>query len=349
MITRYVAGRELRLVRNPYFHEWSAAAQPSGYPDRITIPLGLSPAQADTAIAGGHVDFDPNLGRLPGRDARDLLISRRVQVQIHPALVTGFLFLNTKAPPFTQVGVRRALNLAYDRSAAVEGWGERSSRSPPASFSRRRFRDTADIAPTPAIPATTDAERNRSRPGEAARRRVGHPGYARRRLERQPVAPGCHRGEQARGDGPSQTGLPRLAAPAPREHLFHLHRRLPQPARVIDGGFGADYASANDFIGKFTCGKFVARDGLDTRTPRVLQRRFDRQVESAASLQATQPAAADRLWSRLDRKLTDLAILVPTVTPNTVDIVSRRSTTTSTTRSGERSRPAQYSMSSART
>jgi ABC-type oligopeptide transport system substrate-binding subunit len=96
-------------------------------------------------------------------------------------------------------------------------------------------------------------------------------------------------------------------------------------AQVIDGGFGADYASASDFIGKFTCGKFVARHGLDTTdASEFCSERFDRQVESAASLQATQPAAADALWRNLDRKLTDLAIIVPTVTPNAVDVVSRR-------------------------
>jgi len=32
MITRYVPGRELLLVRNPRFREWSAAAQPTGNP-----------------------------------------------------------------------------------------------------------------------------------------------------------------------------------------------------------------------------------------------------------------------------------------------------------------------------
>ena len=95
-------------------------------------------------------------------------------------------------------------------------------------------------------------------------------------------------------------------------------------AQVVDGGFSADYASAGDFIGKFTCGKFVARDGLDTTDDsEFCNVRFDRQVESAASLQATRPTAADRLWSRLDQKLTDLAIIVPTVTPNAVDLVSR--------------------------
>ena len=176
MITRYVAGHVLRLARNPYFHEWSAAAQPSGYPDRMVIPLGLSPAHADTAIASGHVDFDPTLGRLPGRDARDLLVNRRIQVHSHPALVTGFMFLNTNAPPFNQVGVRRALNLAYDRGAAVDGWGERSPRSPPASCSRPGSRDTVDIAPTPAIAATRDAWREPTSRGRNASSWLRAPG-----------------------------------------------------------------------------------------------------------------------------------------------------------------------------
>ena len=37
VIARYVPGRELRLIRNPRFREWSAAAQPAGYPDRIVL------------------------------------------------------------------------------------------------------------------------------------------------------------------------------------------------------------------------------------------------------------------------------------------------------------------------
>ena len=325
MITRYVAGRELRLVRNPYFHEWSAAAQPSGYPDRITIPLGLSPAQADTAIDGGHVDFDPNLGRLPGRNARDLLVNSRVQVHVHPALVTSFLFLNTNAPPFTQVGVRRALNLAYDRSAAVDGWGGTLAARP-----------TCQLLP-PAIPGYRRHCPDTSHPSDDGRWK----GTDLARAKRLVAASGTRGMRVVVWDvNPSPSGSieeSRLAVTALRKLGYRASLRLlPEStyftyigdsrnrAQVIDGGFSADYASANDFIGKFTCGKFVARHGLDTTdASEFCNARFDRQVDSAASLQATQPATADRLWSRLDRKLTDLAILVPTVTPNAVDVVSR--------------------------
>jgi ABC-type transport system substrate-binding protein/DNA-binding SARP family transcriptional activator/DNA-binding beta-propeller fold protein YncE len=324
LITRYLPGRELRLIRNPYFHEWSAAAQPAGFPDRITIPLGLSPAQAESAIAGGHVDFDPNLGQLPGRQARDLLVDRRVQVEIHPSLGTGFMFLNTKAPPFTQVGVRRALNLAYDRSAAVEGWGGTLAAKP-----------TCQLLP-PAIPGYRRYCPDTSHPGVDG----GWRGTNLARAKRLVAASGT-RGMRvvvwnSNPSPPGSVAETRLAVTALRRLGYRASlRRLPgstyfsytgdsrNRAQVIDGGFGADFASASDFIGKFACGEFVARDGLDTTDDsEFCSTQFDRQVEDAASLQTTQPAAADRLWNGLDRKLTDLAVLVPTVTPNEVDVVS---------------------------
>ena len=42
----------------------------------------------------------------------------------------------------------------------------------------------------------------------------------------------------------------------------------------------------------------------------------------ADSLQTTNPPAADTSWARLDRELTNLAIWLPTVTPNEIDLLS---------------------------
>src|SRR5262249_27943951 len=41
-ITSYQRSREVKLVRNPYFHEWSAAAQPDGYANEIVWKIGAS-------------------------------------------------------------------------------------------------------------------------------------------------------------------------------------------------------------------------------------------------------------------------------------------------------------------
>ena len=42
MITRYIPGRQILFSRNPYFREWSPAAQPKGSPDRIVWAFGPS-------------------------------------------------------------------------------------------------------------------------------------------------------------------------------------------------------------------------------------------------------------------------------------------------------------------
>jgi hypothetical protein len=67
-------------------------------------------------------------------------------------------------------------------------------------------------------------------------------------------------------------------------------------AQVVDGGWSADYASADTFIGKLACSYFAPGDG-----------------------QATTDAS-----EFCDRQLTDQAVFLPTVTPNEVDLLSRR-------------------------
>jgi ABC-type transport system substrate-binding protein len=96
-------------------------------------------------------------------------------------------------------------------------------------------------------------------------------------------------------------------------------------AQVIDVGWGAGYASADNFIGKLACAYFVPGHALATTdASEFCDPALDRQIARAAAQQAINPAAAASLWAQLDRKLTDLAILVPTVTPNEIDFLSSR-------------------------
>ena len=45
------------MKRNPYFKEWSQAAQPDGYPDQITQSFGLTVEAQITAIENGQADW----------------------------------------------------------------------------------------------------------------------------------------------------------------------------------------------------------------------------------------------------------------------------------------------------
>jgi ABC-type oligopeptide transport system substrate-binding subunit len=70
-------------------------------------------------------------------------------------------------------------------------------------------------------------------------------------------------------------------------------------AQVIDGGWNADYASADDFLGKLTCSYFIPRDGLDTtNASEFCNPAIDRQIAHADSLQTTNPQAPTRAGLR---------------------------------------------------
>jgi peptide/nickel transport system substrate-binding protein len=113
--------REIRWTRNPYFREWSHAAQPDGNPDEIVMRFGRSPAQAVHEIEAGRADWSAD--NIPA----ELLPSLRARFagRLHSLEIptTDFLQLNTKLPPFDDVRVRRALNFATDRRVIVRMYG----------------------------------------------------------------------------------------------------------------------------------------------------------------------------------------------------------------------------------
>ena len=160
MISRYIPGRELLMVRNQRFREWSAAAQPAGDPDRILIRLGLSGARAAAAVAGGRSDFLPSIGQFPTGAA--YFRHYRSQLRINPQLITAFLFLNVNAPPFTDLRVRQAVNLALDRDAWWPAGAGRSQPGQPARSCLPAWPDTAATVPGPGIRRRTAAGTHRT-------------------------------------------------------------------------------------------------------------------------------------------------------------------------------------------
>jgi len=55
----YAPTKQLVLVRNPHFKQWSADAQPNGNPDEIVQKIGLQPEAQVTAVENTHFRFEP--------------------------------------------------------------------------------------------------------------------------------------------------------------------------------------------------------------------------------------------------------------------------------------------------
>jgi YVTN family beta-propeller protein len=146
----------LVLVRNPQFHEWSAAAQPDGNPDRMVWTFGVGAEQIVTDVEQGHADV--SLDSPPPDRLQEVTTRFTNQVHIYSKPWTTGIALNTNLPPFDDVRVRRAVNDAFDRGAAA-----RASQPalPTCSSSHRTSRATDPTARTPST--RTQPERGRAR------------------------------------------------------------------------------------------------------------------------------------------------------------------------------------------
>ena len=107
---------ELRLVRNPYFHEWSQAARPDGYPDEIVMKIGPLRGGADNS--GRTRPLGLCAGFLVDR-IDEVMTRYATQLQTHPLFQTNFLIMNAHNAPFNSADARKAVSYALDRRQVI--------------------------------------------------------------------------------------------------------------------------------------------------------------------------------------------------------------------------------------
>ena len=119
MWAEYTPNKQIKLVRNPNFKEWSKDAQPAGNPDIITQKFGLTVEAEVTQVQNNQADwmFDqPPADRL-GELSSPKYASR---VHVNPLTATYYFALNVNVPPFNNLKARQGLNFATDRAALVK-------------------------------------------------------------------------------------------------------------------------------------------------------------------------------------------------------------------------------------
>ena len=88
----------------------------------------------------------------------DLFVRFAAQVHTSPLPATYFVVLNTEAPPFDDVEVRRAMNLALDRERVVQIIGGRSSGAPHVPAAPAQFPGVRALLPVHDGPRTGRGE-----------------------------------------------------------------------------------------------------------------------------------------------------------------------------------------------
>jgi peptide/nickel transport system substrate-binding protein len=303
--------REVRYVRNPYFRERSHAAQPDGNPDEIVMRFGLSPEQQAREIAAGRADWSgdympPSLlrglqARFPGRFHRWAIPT------------TDFFQFNVTRPPFDDVRVRRAFNLAIDRREIVRLYG-----GPDFAVATCQVLPPGLVGYRPYCPYTRE-------PGRGGR--WNGPEVARaRRL----VAAAGTRGTRVTvwgwTDDPTiSPKVVRYAASALRTLGYRTRVHL-VPHDGIDAPFEEIQVMPAAWGNDTPYGMFATWFKCDG--PNVhgwfCDRRVDAWLRRAQSLKATNPRAAAAIYARIDRRLVDRAAWVPMINELGLDFVSER-------------------------
>jgi ABC-type transport system substrate-binding protein len=308
-IATYEKNKTYSLDRNPFFQQWSAPAQPAGFLDAITWVKVDTEMEAVEAVRQGRAD----LAELPGSEVdmdqliHDLKVSSPNHVHGDLTSLTGFTILNSAIPPFDDVRARRAFNYAVDRNKIVHMTAGPSvikptcQLMPPTMPSYVRY-----------CPYTTGA------PGGAYQ----GPDLAKaRELVR---ASGTKGMKVTVTDVVNDWNGP----PELDEYLTDVlrsigydayHRLLPKnprskdyfydpesPIQVESGVFIADFPLPSNMY------EIVACAGTAYPAPlNYCNKDLDARAAAATAKLESEPGAALREWTQIDRELTDQAPLVP--------------------------------------
>jgi len=296
----HASKREIHYVRNPYFREWSHAAQPDGNPDRIIMRFGYSKTTEAEMVARGDADWTDD--GVPARLLPRFATHHRSQLHVFPTTGTDFFQFNTHLPPFNDVRVRKALNLAVDRSALARLYGGRDFARP-----------TCQLLP----------------PGV-----LGYRPYCPYEMNlaraRRLIAASHTHGERVIVHGPDDGSGLTLAVSYVVGVLDKLGYRATAsfwstpPAR--ESAYRTWQISATGFIDPTPDGFFESWAACDSSGAHhwVCDPAIDRAIEADSALEAADPRAAGARWAALDRGLVRRADWLPLVNEKVVDFVSAR-------------------------
>jgi YVTN family beta-propeller protein len=307
MVTSYRPGRELVLVRNPSFRQWSREAQPDGYPNRIVWKFEAVTAQSRdrqlNAVEAGRTDW---LFDVPATRMEELRTRFPAQLHTTPRADTSFLLLNPKLPPFDRLSVRRAVNFAVDRAHV-------------ASLSDGIATPTCQILP-PNFPAYKPSCRYTLNPQkgtwtapdmQTARKLIAASGTAGMHIQ-------VFEGVKPEGayfvSLLNRLGYRATLRYIPFTRYYQVIAASPDTIQAAGSQWVADYPQASNFFAIFKCGA-----GNLFCDPAV-----DREAARASQLQFTNMRSANALWARLYRKLIDRAVAVPLTNISEVDFLARR-------------------------
>jgi YVTN family beta-propeller protein len=294
------------LVRNPHFRQWSFAAQPAGYPDVMRWRAFANSQDAIKAVLNGQIDIgghrflDDTRGLAPL--VADLRLHHPERLHAQPQPANARIEFNTQVPPFNNPVARRAVNLAVDHRKLTDDEYGTGLTEPSCQILPRNFPAYERYCPyTRAGPATYNG------PDLAkARRLVAQSGTrgARVAVYYEISTPNDRAVFDDLVAAVRRIGYRVTAHAVPCRFFGECLPFRPRPNVQIGApdGWIADYNSPDTFYDNLLSCRVRNQTRAGFCDPHI-----DTLAAQARRTALTDPAAARRLWTRIDRLVTDAA------------------------------------------
>jgi len=322
MIATYRPRRLLRFIRNPFFHEWSRAAQPDGYPDRIDIRIAGTADEAIRDVVDGKADVVRLTKPWTPSQLSRLELQHASQIHSDPRWNLQALFLNTRVPPFNRLDARRAINLAVDRAAATSAWGGPNVAEPTCQLLPPNFPGYRPYCP---YTAGSTKSGNWTAPDLAkAKALVARSGTRGMKVT-------VWAWSQAKGFNQVAVKVLRslgyrvAVKPVVGDRYWGAVGDSRNRAQIGFTGWALGYPDPGAFLAQvFSCAAFLPGDPDNLNPSAFCDPGIDRQMRRAQAEELSDTTGSRARWQRVDREITDAAPWVPLMVTKDVNFLSKR-------------------------
>lgn len=316
----YDPNRQLVLKRNPYFKEWSTAAEPRGYPDEIIQTFGLTVEDEVTAVENGQADwvFDP----LPADRLGEIGTKYASQAHVNALTAMFYAPMNVNIPPFNNLKAREAVNWAIDRSAMVKIYGGSNLASPACTFLPPGFPGHANFcdytASGGATWTTPDLAKAKQlvKESDTAGQTVG--------VVVQSDDVNKQLGEYLQSVL-NQIGYKAVLKPISPNIQFTYIQNTKNKVQISISSWYQDYPAASDFLHVLlSCASFHPGSDSSINIAGFCNKGIDAQMDAALKTEQTNMTKANTMWGQIDQAVMKQAPVAPLFTPKLIDFTSSR-------------------------
>ncbi|SNX55660.1 peptide/nickel transport system substrate-binding protein [Streptomyces sp. TLI_55] len=320
MAASYDPNRELKLVRNPHFKEWSRQASPQGYPDVIDYTFGQTVESEVTAVENGQADwmFDaPPTDRL-----NEMGTKYASQTHVNPLTAFWYATLNVNMAPFNNKLARQAINYAVDRAAVVQLYGGTNLASPACTILPPGFPGHVDSCDYTKGGGTTWKAADLAKAKELVKK-SGTAG--------QEVGIVVQDDDVNKSIGQylqsllTQLGYKAKLKPLSPNIQFTYIQNTKNKVQLALTSWYQDYPAASDFLNVLlSCASYHPGSDSSINISGFCDKGIDTKMHTALKTAQTDAKSANQQWGAIDQQVMAESPVVPLINPKLVDFTSKR-------------------------